>query len=600
MKNFIPESIFSNTILNLLGAILLCNFTSAQSVTQVADINPNGASYFSSVSKLKDHLYIFGADDGTHGREPWISDLTEAGTYLLKDVDPGSGNGWTGGEYSVVAVANNKWVLVLQDPINGYELNVTDGTEAGTTLIKDIIPGYASPLIQLLTPGINGKAFFLGKSDINNIYMDFWVTDGTFSGTIPLVQHANTYLSYYSIWNGIFYGYMEMNGVNNVVRSDGTVAGTYSLIPSPASGGYNLTLFNDLLFFVATDPDHGSELWRSDGTVAGTYMIKDISPGVTNSLFGSGFTKFNDKLLFAANNKWYSTDGSASGTMEIPIWNPNTAMFTAMLGVAENYFLVRKTGTLDTIEVWASDGTLSGGTLLQKYADPSSPGNVDCIFWGSVNNHSVYEIEEDETAYGPLRHSLWKTDGTAAGTDTLISYDWCNDCERFYDHMVTCDAIYFTQKESANSADMWYTDGITMTGIDLIPNKLFRPYLEFQDDSLVLIGLSDEPDDANNEPWMFSTNCILPTGTKENDALPDIQIFPNPAHEYLYVKLSKIYSFKNVRIELIDTYGKKVLSENRSTTNQNLELPLHNIPPGFYLLHIYSAGQRIAGKVVIE
>lgn len=36
---------------------------------------------------------------------------------------------------------------------------------------------------------------------------------------------------------------------------------------------------NGLIFFTATTPGSGRELWRSDGTELGTYMLKDIAPG---------------------------------------------------------------------------------------------------------------------------------------------------------------------------------------------------------------------------------------------------------------------------------------------------------------------------------
>ena len=41
---------------------------------------------------------------------------------------------------------------------------------------------------------------------------------------------------------------------------------------------YYLTVFNNELFFAATD-GNGTELWKTDGTESGTVMVKDIYPG---------------------------------------------------------------------------------------------------------------------------------------------------------------------------------------------------------------------------------------------------------------------------------------------------------------------------------
>jgi ELWxxDGT repeat protein len=41
------------------------------------------------VSVQAGHLYL-AANDGVHGIEPWVSDGTESGTFLMGDVNPGS------------------------------------------------------------------------------------------------------------------------------------------------------------------------------------------------------------------------------------------------------------------------------------------------------------------------------------------------------------------------------------------------------------------------------------------------------------------------------------------------------------------------------
>ena len=49
---------------------------------------PATAASPSSLTGVGGTLF-FTADDGTHGRELWKSDGTEAGTVLVKDIDPG-------------------------------------------------------------------------------------------------------------------------------------------------------------------------------------------------------------------------------------------------------------------------------------------------------------------------------------------------------------------------------------------------------------------------------------------------------------------------------------------------------------------------------
>jgi ELWxxDGT repeat protein len=67
----------------------------------------------------------------------WQSDGTSAGTTLVKDIRSGSGGS------NPISLTNVNGTLFFQanDGVNGVELWQSDGTSAGTTLVKDIRSG---------------------------------------------------------------------------------------------------------------------------------------------------------------------------------------------------------------------------------------------------------------------------------------------------------------------------------------------------------------------------------------------------------------------------------------------------------------------------
>ena len=86
-----------------------------------------------------------------------------------------------------------------------------------------------------------------------------------------------------------------------------------------ASSPGRFTNVNNTVFFIASDPANGSELWKSDGTPDGTFLLKDIrlAAGGSRPAF---LTNVNGTLFFDANDgtngyELWKSDGTTAGTV---------------------------------------------------------------------------------------------------------------------------------------------------------------------------------------------------------------------------------------------------------------------------------------------
>lgn len=314
----------------------------------IKNIQSGGGSAPNGFTELDGSLY-FSADDGSNGRELWVTDGTEGGTVLFKDINSGSGasNPARFFEY------DGNLLFTANDGSNGTELWITDGTSNGTTMVKDIWPGNNSSGLYGFTE-FDDKVYFQATNGDTSNGVELWVTDGTENGTYML---------------------KDIN------------SGSSGSNP----GGF--TEFEGNLYFSADDGINGKELWVTDGTESGTEMFKDINPGADDSS-PSYLTEHNGKLYFGATDSSGSglwvTDGTDAGTMSIKTFSSKPQK---MLTYDNRLYFEAKDGNGG--QLWVSDGTTSGTEIIT----PTIAPNDDPIYMGQdpaqQSNYKVFE----ETLY---------------------------------------------------------------------------------------------------------------------------------------------------------------------------------------------------------
>lgn len=144
--------------------------------------------------------------------------LAQAPAELVKDIDSSVLSG--GSDPASITPVGPVTFFVASSPATGYELWRTDGTAAGTVLVKDIVPGWDYSDPHNLT-NVNGTLFFVANDGSSG--SELWKSDGTAAGTVQVAD----------------------------VRPG-----------AGSSGPSSLTVLGSAVLFSATDDTYGTELWK--------------------------------------------------------------------------------------------------------------------------------------------------------------------------------------------------------------------------------------------------------------------------------------------------------------------------------------------------
>jgi ELWxxDGT repeat protein len=360
---------------------------------------------------------FFIANDGIHGNELWETDGTLAGTFLVKDINPGPANSFA---YLLTNV-NGTLFFSAAESTHGQELWESNGSAAGTFMVADIRAGGVGSYPLYLT-NVNGTLFFAANDGTHGY--ELWESNGTAAGT-SVVQNVDP------VFNGLSNNFVNVNGTLffsafesthglELWESNGTTAGTMLVkdINPGSSGSYpsSLTNVNGTLVFAAKDGIHGAELWRSDGTAAGTAMVDDLYPGSTGSS-PAYLTNVGGILFFAADvfpvdtlgSQLFETNGTAAGTQLVT--DNGFALHPSQLtNVNGTLFFEGTPGGVNNSMLWQdAPPNVNPLGVAQQILFGAPPG--DC-----TNVAGTLFFAFDDGVHGS---ELWQSDGTSTGTQMV-------------------------------------------------------------------------------------------------------------------------------------------------------------------------------------
>ena len=534
-------------LLSLL--LLLVIKTLGQTAYRVKDINPGGQYSYSSPNKFTDvnGTLFFEAFTPSSGGELWKSDGTDAGTTMVKEIYAGASNA----DIQKLKNINGVLYFTANDGVNGFELWKSDGTSAGTSMVKDIRTGsgssYSGEVIYFAD-----KIFFVAADNTNGTAI--WTTDGTDGGTVlfkdldPAGAYGGAAIYNFTVLNNTLYFWGNVNGIisGQLWKSDGTVAGTVMVKSFAGVVGPPLIASGNYLFFPYGGGATGAwGIWASDGTDAGTICLKNMN--------------VNSIQNFPSNSNLVDVNG--------------IAMFTADDG-------------LNGIELWKSDGTVSGTQLVKDIR----PGNVSGLTAASyLTNHNgiIYFSATD----GTNGQELWKSDGTSAGTVMVEPpFSGTSNPINLYSYN---GYLFFSDGE------VWKVDGTsggTSLVADILPGvngsgaKLFTGC-----NNKVFFSANDGS--TGIELWAMEVTAV--SSTRDRAEMNSVNIYPNPAQHTLYLFFND-HSYNGSTATIYNSLGYSIATFTGDRLTERTVIDLSSYPKGIYFVEVANKSGRKNYKVILQ
>jgi ELWxxDGT repeat protein len=353
-------------------------------------------------------VWLFLGSDAD-GAALWSTDGTGPGTQRLSDVC--AGFQLSPGGPDLFPGPSGK-IYFRGCPRDGYtpadhHLWVTDGSPAGTHEVGGRVSAVGF---------LHGLAYF-GSSPPNDFSAELWVTDAKpgLSRRIATLRRyrPDSEPQFQASGNRVLIAAVPEYGRVGLWTSDGTQSGTLPIVDLPKDPERLFTqflgpagsrqLFTDVHF--GGGDKETPEIWRTDGTPQGTQIVATLPLGA----FFNQWTPWNGKLLFAYNHEaglggcsLGITDGTTVGTREILFGESSSFCDLSLVPFGSNFLYLDPKRSMT--QLFLSDGTAAGTRPIATFEGWHAWAPV------RIGNTIFFKLSSESSS------QLWQTDGTPAGT----------------------------------------------------------------------------------------------------------------------------------------------------------------------------------------
>lgn len=472
----------------------------------------------SQMHALGERVVFFGVDPAA-GLEPWVSDGTAAGTFRLRDVNPGVASSLSPGFFGFFDLDDqlltwqNQWWFRVHLAGRGEQLWTTDGTAEGTVAVTDadrqtssflpLQPSSGQPYPTLLERA--GARLIAWAGDTTS-GLELWSSDGTEAKTYLLADSSpgpsnSQLLERAALPNRLILSLAT--GANDLLTlsTDGTIAGT---LPIPTGDGTSLSCSRLSAGHGRVYCENDGRIWWTDGLTA---QLVAQFPGSVFELAATSTSVFIGTSEAGSSELWGFIPGGPTSRLASGFVMFGLSDFVA----AGNLLFFKGDDGAHGRELWVSDGTVAGtrrATDLQPGPLASLPGNETASpgagrpRWAPVAvGDRAFFVADD----GFSGRELWVSDGTELGTHRVADLNPVGSSDP--QELVACDGLLcFVAYQPASGRELWVTDGSeagTRLLADLVagPASSLPQSLSWQDNHLYFSAWTAA---LGREPWKWS------------------------------------------------------------------------------------------------